>query len=135
MTIFLRALWGPFGPHDDSGAEYDWKTEKAPGVMTLVGSSPARVIDWHFFGIREDNTMGRWVVRFEIKERKWKLITTPGMGHFPGMLNPSVHPDFIDAFVPDKPMIYGPTYLHTLKPLLRPSDIAYATRLAIEAAR
>lgn len=115
MTIFLRALYGPLGPFDENTH-----------------------VDWFFFGIREDNTMGRWTIRFKLMERKWIA--------FAASINDEVKvggvwqkaeldPAFKDAFVPDKPMVYGRTYLDILKPRLSKDDIAFASRLALEAAR
>jgi hypothetical protein len=107
MTVFLRALYGPFGPFVEPGC-----------------------IDWHFFGIREDDTTGRWAVRFAVKERTWKLVNFPMTGWATGV--EVVHPD---AFVPDRPMLHGPTYLDILKPRFGKGGVALATRLAIKAAR
>lgn len=107
MTVFLRALYGPFGPVDENTH-----------------------LDWFFFGIREDNTMGRWAVRFNILPRTWQTVNLP-MARWAVSVE-VVHPD---AFVPDRPMLHGPTYLDILKPRIGKGGIALATRLAIEAAR
>lgn len=115
MTVFLRALYGPFGPFE-KGAE----------------------VDWHFFGIRENNTMGRWAVRFNMRDRTWKTVNFPmneGIKVGGKWVKAEVHPDFTEAYVPPAPMIHGSTYLTILKPRLREEDIAFASRAAIEAAR
>lgn len=110
MTVFLRAVYGPFGPFEEH-----------------VGTG-AHIVDWHFFGIREDDAMGRWAVRFTARERRWKTV------NFPIQSKPPL-PELCRAFVPDRPMVHGGTYLDILKRRLRKSDIAFATRAAIEAAR
>lgn len=115
MTVFLRALHGPFGPFDEN-----------------------EHVDWFFFGIREDNTVGRWAVRFQPLRRTFTIVNFQvGASVRAGkswleLPKDVVHPD---AFVPDGPMLYGETYLAILKPRLSKADIALATRLAIEAAR
>lgn len=128
MTVFLRALWGPFGPFLE-------------GEIYTYGGTLAQAathVDWHFFGIREDNTMGRWTVRFTVNGRTFKTVNLPANSRVRAgkswleLPKEVVHPD---AFVPDRPMLRGATYLHILKPRLRNEDIALATRLAIEAAR
>lgn len=127
MTIFLRALYGPFGRDTDE----HWSVGKTVRYS-------ATQVDWHFFGIREDNTVGRWTIRFKLMERKWIA--------FAASINDEVKvggvwqkggfdPAFKDAFVPDKPMVYGRTYLEILKPRLSKEDVAFASRLALEAAR
>jgi hypothetical protein len=117
VTIFLRALYGPFGRQtNEHVARY--------GGHII----PATQVDWHFFGIREDNSMGRWAVRFTVKVRTWQIV------NYSLPDKPAVS-EFADAFVPDKPMVFGRTYLEILKPRLSKEDIAFASRLALEALR
>ena len=127
MTVFLRALYGPFGRSEDRVGQRGFN--QPHGWV--------RHVDWHFIGIREDNSMGCWCVRFEVHKRKWSAFATPltesiRVGGKP--MKPEFDPAFADAFVPDKPMVYGPTYLAILKQRLSKDDIAYASRLAIDAA-
>ena len=117
MTVFLRALWGPFH------RETDMRVARFGGHVI-----PATQIDWHFFGIREDNTMGRWTLRFRLSDRKYQIINYP-------MSDKPADPALVDTFVPDQPMIHGPTYLAVLKQRLSADDIAFASRLALEHAR
>src|SRR5689334_5200703 len=118
VTVFLRALWGPFGAFEESGG-FDF--------------------DWHFFGIREDNTMGHWAARFHVPSRTWKTVNFPMDtalkidGKWTKAGAPA--PAFIDAFVPDKPMVYGRTYLDILKPRLSQKDIADASRAVLAGVR
>lgn len=116
MTIFLRALWGPFG-----------RTE------TGVRGHPYQ-IDWGFIGIREDNSVGHWTLRFDVEKRKFIAFTDPGLPTAKKLqsvqLGPIVHPD---AFVPDRPMVYGRTYIDLFRPRLSPEDIAVMTRAALAA--
>lgn len=129
MTVFLRAIYGPFGCLE----------ERAGQRVVNPPHGWVRQVDWHFFGIREDNTMGRWTVRFAPGTRIWSAFAAPmtesvRVGR--ELIKAELDPAFADAFVPDQPMIYGPTYLAILKPRLSKEDIAYASRLAIaEAAR
>ncbi len=113
MTVFLRALYGPFGAFDENTH-----------------------IDWFFFGIREDNTMGRWAVRFTILPRTWQTVNFPSdtpvkIGRQWLSAGPAVEKD---AYVPNRPMVRGRTYLDILKPRLSNDDIAFASRAAIAAA-
>jgi hypothetical protein len=117
MTVFLRALYGPFHRKTDEVYTADGWLLRGP-----------RAIDWHFFGIRENNTVGRWSIRFDVEKRKFLVVNYP-MGDKPAL------PDRLDAFVLDKPMVHGPTYLAILKAHLSKDDIAFASRLALEAVR
>jgi len=127
MTVFLRALYGPFGPF-----------EERPGrIVVNPPHGYVAQVDWHFFGIRENNSVGRWAIRFEPPKRVWKCIPMPvdetvRVGK--SWTKAEIDPAFADAFVPDKPMVYGRTYLDILKARLSKDDIAFASRLAIEAA-
>ena len=128
MTVFLRALYGPFGPFE----------ERAGQLVVNPPHGYVLRVDWHFFGIREDNTIGRWCLRFKVREREWSAFATPVdeiMRVGKVRAKAETDPAFVDAFVPDKPMIYGRTYLDILKPRLSEEDIAYASRITIEAAR
>lgn len=124
MTVFLRALWGPFGR--TAGTSLD--------QLTIYW------IDWHFFGVREDESMGFWTLRFDVPKRKFSVSTHPS---FPTakkvknaprvrrgapILGPVVHPD---AFMPSKPMVYGRTHLDILRPRLTAEDVALMTRAAL----
>ncbi|MBN9235126.1 MULTISPECIES: hypothetical protein [Phyllobacteriaceae] len=128
MTVFLRALYGPFGRSEDR-------------VGQAVVNPPhgwVRQVDWHFFGIREDNSMGRWCVRFKVREREWSAFALPMAEAIKvggKWEKPLLDPAFVDAYVPDKPMLYGRTYLDILKPRLSKEDIAFAARLAMKAVR
>lgn len=127
MTVFLRALYGPFGRESNE----TWSVGRTHKFA-------ATQVDWHFFGIREDDSVGRWTVRFKIKERKWVAFAAPINEEIKvgGVWQKAqLDPAYKDAFVPDKPMVYGRTYLDILKPRLSKEDIAFASRLAIEAAR
>lgn len=101
MTVFLRALFGPF--HRTAHRDH---------------------IDWHFFGVRDDNSMGRWTLRFETETRKYKLVTYP-MDDKPAL------PEHRDMFVPNKPQVYGATYVDILKKRLTGDDIAFLTRTSL----
>lgn len=103
MTIFLRALWGPFGREETRGCSQ---------------------VDWHFFGIREDNTMGRWILRYEVATRKFKTFAQP-------MPTKPACDCNIDAFVPHRPMLHGRTFLDILLPRLSKEDLAAAVALSI----
>lgn len=105
MTVFLRALWGPFAPTEG-------KDHKG------------RFIDWHFFGIREDNRMGRWALRFRAADRKFRAegLTLKD--------KPPV-PELVDAFVPDKPMLHGENVTEILRRRISDADMARATALAL----
>lgn len=124
MTVFLRALYGPFGPDTNQSEQWDWST----GQPVLRYRGPVTEIDWHFFGIRENNTIGRWTLRLKLSERKYLAFADSSV-------NQPAAAGYENAFVPDKPMVYGPTYLAILKPRLSKEDIDLASRLAIEAAR
>jgi hypothetical protein len=106
MSVFLRALYGPFG-------------ERAKGTAD-------HHIDWYFFGIREDNTMGRWALRFTVRTRSFETVVFPMSQAGPPL------PELVDAFVPDKPMIHGRTYLDILKERLPRSGLARAVATALE---
>lgn len=116
MTVFLRALWGPFGR--------DTNALRRDGIIVV----PATEVNWYFFGIREDDTMGRWCLRWKVSERKFTAFALE-------MPPKAADPAFANAFVPDQPMIYGRTYLHILKSRLSPADLAMATALSIQGSK
>ena len=72
--------------------------------------------------------MGRWTLRFNVTERRYSVFALPMNGKPP-------LPELADAFVPDKPMVHGSSYLGILKARLAKEDIALAARLAIKLAR
>lgn len=108
MTVFLRALYGPFGPHD--------------GFM--VGSVPINV-EWGFIGIREDNRVGHWTLQFQPLQRKFVVYLSGADSKTP--------PEHLNAFVPDKPMVYGPTLVAIMRRRLSSTDTARCAALALAA--
>lgn len=105
MTIFLRALWGPFSP-------IEWTAGSDYGV------------DWHFFGIREDNSTGRWGLRYCAPKRKFSVIS------FPMEEKPALE-ELRDCFVPRQPMLYAATTTDILRNALPPAELARATALSL----
>lgn len=123
MTIFLRALWGPFG-----------RTE------TGVRGRPYQ-IDWGFIGIREDNSVGHWTLRFDPAQRKFTAFASPDLptaaklrrdarAYRGVLIGPISDPD---TYVPNRPMVYGRTYVDIFRPRLSPEDVAVMTRAALAA--
>lgn len=133
LTVFLRALFGPFRR---SVNHLDF-------TGNIIGS-----IDWHFFGIREDNSVGFWTLRFDPRGRKFSSFSDPGLPTMEKLreqeqkwthwvpehkrLGSLTHPD---AFVPDKPMVYGATYVAILRARLTEEDTAFMARVALGVGR
>ncbi|RWC91704.1 MAG: hypothetical protein EOS72_03345 [Mesorhizobium sp.] len=107
--IFLRALYGPFARSEAkiSGKVY--------------------TIDWSFFGVREDNSMGHWTLRYDVKGRKFFCFTS-GCSEKARKGEVPVHPD---AFVPDRPMVYAKTYVELLRQRLSNADFASASAASL----
>lgn len=113
MTIFLRSLHGPFKRSTDEVRDKHGRLLRGP-----------LNVDWHFFGIREDDTMGQWILRFDIRKRKYLIVNLPMSGQ------PAL-PEFVNAFVPDRPMIHGRNYTAILRSRLSDDDVGFALGLTI----
>lgn len=107
MTVFLRAVYGPFD-------------------RTEFGHPRTSAIDWHFFGVREDNSMGHWTLRFDVQKRKFVCFLSGCLSKQTrdALENP-------DAFVADRPMVHGKTYVEILRKRLSNADFASATAASI----
>lgn len=109
MTVFLRALYGPFA-----------RTE-------LVSARQVYAIDWCFFGVREDNSMGHWTLRYKVAERKFVAFLS-GCAEKARKGETLEHPD---AFVPDRPMVHAKTYTELMRKRLSNADFASATAASL----
>ncbi|ESW92964.1 hypothetical protein NKL07_22125 [Mesorhizobium sp. C280B] len=108
MTVFLRVLYGPFA-----------RTE-----LGLTGKVYA--IDWCFFGVREDNSMGHWTLRYKVAERKFVCFLSGCAEQQIGRA-----PENPNAFVPDKPMVFGKTLAEIMRKRLSNADFASATAASL----
>ncbi|MGD9915728.1 MAG: hypothetical protein AB7S80_16750, partial [Rhizobiaceae bacterium] len=90
-------------------------------------------LEWSFFGIREDNRMGHWTLRYQPEKRKF-ITMMSGCGDQSerntrfNVGGPVEHPD---AFVPDKPMVYGRTLTDIMKARLSADDIGSCAALSL----
>lgn len=107
MTVHLQALYGPFHR----------SLERTTGAG-------GEAVNWSFIGIREDGTVAHWTLALNIETRTFFVVVSQSRG-----LKPV--PECAHLFVPDKPMVYGPTITAILKARLSPDDRAFATRAAL----
>jgi hypothetical protein len=108
MTIFLKAVFGPFKRTVDKG--YTPKTTE---------------VIWSFIVIDEADGVRSSTLKFSVERRKF--FTTSHSKTSDSL------PENVDMFVPDKPMMYGKTITDILKSKLTEDDVALVTKLAMKA--
>jgi hypothetical protein len=107
MTVFLRSLHGPFKRRHNGEGRAD------------------EAVTWHFFGVRDDQSMGFWHLNYSVLKRTFAAASAKQTSGAP-VTNP-------DLFIPDAPMLYGPTLTAILKSRLSPEDLAFAAAASLKA--